>query len=125
MSGRIKVLLGDESATVRLLLASLLRDDDRFAVMDGVASGAEIVDRCTDVDLVVVDLMLADTDAFSLIERLHARRPELPVVVYAEVDPPYLRADAANRGASGFFVHHADPVELLDGFAAAARGVRP
>ena len=118
------MLLGDESATVRLLLGSLLRDDERFEVVEGVATGAEIVERCGDVDLVVVDLVLADLDAFSLIERLHARRPELPVVIYAEVDPPYLRAEAANRGASGFFAHRTDPGEVLDGFAAAARGVR-
>ena len=125
MSSRINVLLGNESATVRLLLSSLLHDDDRFADVDGFATGAEILDRCDEVDLVVVDLVLADTDAFSLIERLHTRRPELPVVIYAEVDPPYLRAEAANRGASAFFANHTDPVDVLEGFAAAARGVRP
>jgi len=116
------VLLGDESAAVRLLLGALLRDDDRFLVVGDVARGAEIVDHCAEADLVVVDLMLADIDAFSLMERLHARRPELPVVVYAEVDPPYLRAEAASRGAAAFYSHRTDPVDVLDGFAAVVNG---
>ena len=122
MSGRIRVLLGDESAAVRLLLGSLLRDDNRFALVGDAASGAEIIEHCDEADLVVVDLMLADIDAFSLIDRLHARRPELPVVVYAEVDPPYLRAEAASRGAVAFFSHRTDPAHVLDGLAAAAAG---
>jgi len=123
VSGRIRVLLGDESAAVRLLLGALLRDDDRFALVADVASGAEIVDRCDEADLVVVDLILNDIDAFSLIDRVHARRPGLPVVVYSEVDPPYLRAEATARGAVGFFTHHTDPADVLDGFAAAANRV--
>ena len=116
------MLLGNESAAVRLLLGALLRDDDRFALVGDVASGAEIIDRCHEADLVVVDLILSDIDAFSLIEALHERRPALPVVVYSEVDPPYLRAEATSRGAVGFFAHRTDPAHVLDGFAAAAAG---
>jgi len=117
------VLLGDESAAVRLLLGALLRDDDRFALVGDGASGAEIVDRCDEADLVVVDLMLNDIDAFALIGRLHARQPGLPVVIYAEADPPYLRAEAASRGAVAFFTHHTDPADVLDGLATAANRV--
>ncbi|HEX4820418.1 MAG TPA: response regulator [Acidimicrobiales bacterium] len=120
MSDRIKVLLGDESRAVRLLLSALLRDDSRFTVIGDVGTGVELLDRSANADLVVVDLMLADIDAFSLIEQLHASRPGLPIVIYAAVDPPYLRAEAAARGAVGFFAHHTDAAEVLDGFAAAA-----
>jgi DNA-binding NarL/FixJ family response regulator len=116
------VLLADESAAVRLLLAALLHDDERFSVVGDVATGAEIIERCPDADLVVVDLVLADTDAFSLIERVHLHHPALPVVVYAEVDPPYLRSEASARGAAAFFTHRTDPTAVLDGFAAAAEG---
>jgi DNA-binding NarL/FixJ family response regulator len=120
VSGRIKVLLADESAAVRLLLSALLRDDERFEVLGDVATGAETIERCGDADLVVVDLVLADTDAFTLIDRLRAERPALPVVLYADVDPPYLRSEAAARGVAGFFTHHMDATTVLDGFAAVA-----
>lgn len=115
MSGPIKVLLADESATVRLLLSSMLHEDGRFTVVGDVASGEELIERCDDADLVVVDLVLADTDAFSVIERVRRHRPALPVVVYAEVDPPYLRSEAASRGAAAFFTHRMDPATVLAG----------
>lgn len=124
LSHPIKVVLADESAAVRLLLSSLLRDDSRFDVIGDVSTGAAVLDRTDEADLVVVDLVLADTDAFTLIGALRSRRPELPVVVYAEADPPYLRSEAALRGASGFFTHATDPTLVLDGFAAAAADSR-
>jgi two-component system cell cycle response regulator CtrA len=115
----IKVLLADESRAVRLVLASLLREDGRFDVVAAVATGAETIERCGEADLVVVDLVLEDIDGFAVIESLHATAPHLPVVIFAAVDPPYLRSEANSRGAAGFFTHRTDPAELLDGFEAA------
>ena len=121
MPNPIKVLVADESRAVRLLLASLLRDDARFDVIFDVATGAETIERCREADLLVLDLVLQDTDAFAVIENLRAAAPRLPVVIFAAVDPPYLRSEADARGAAGFFTHGTDPADLLDGFAAAAR----
>ena len=122
MPNSIKVVLADESATTRLLLASLLEEDGRFEVIADVSSGAAAIARRADADLVVVDLVLEDADAFSVIDDLRAVAPELPVVIVAAVDPPYLRHEAEARGAAGFFRHTADPTALLDGLAEVARG---
>jgi len=116
----IKVLVADESSAVRLLVSSLLRDDGRFDVIGDVATGAAVLDRYGDADVVVVDLVLADTDAFTLMDELRRREADVPVVVFAEVDPPYLRSEAASRGAAAFFTHHTNPTQLLDGIAAVA-----
>jgi DNA-binding NarL/FixJ family response regulator len=115
----IKVVVADESPTVRLLLASMLRDDARFEVLADVATGAETLEHRDEADLVVLDLVLQDTDAFSVIGELRVAAPELPVVIVASVDPPYLRAEAMNRGAAGFFTHATEPAELLDGLVQA------
>lgn len=122
MPNPIKVLVADESRAVRLLLASLLRDDGRFDVIADLATGSETIEHCRDADLVVLDLVLKDTDAFSLLEDLRAEAPRLPVVILAAVDPPYLRSEDDAGGTAGFFTHGTDPAELLDNFAAAARG---
>ena len=124
MPNPIKVLVADESRAVRLLLASLLRDDGRFDVIADVATGSETIEHCSQADLVVLDLVLKDTDAFSLLEDLRAAAPRLPVVILAAADPPYLRSEADARGSAGFFTHGTDPAELLDNFAAATRGAR-
>ena len=65
----------------------------------------------------VLDLVLGDIDALTAIGLLHERDPELPVVVFASVDPPYLRAEAEAHGAAAFFRRGADPQAVLDGFA--------
>ena len=122
MSNPIKVLLADESRAVRLVLSSLLRDDGRFDVIADVATGTETIEHCREADLVVLDLVLQDTDAFSLMDDVRAVVPQLPIVIFAAVDPPYLRSEANARGAVGFFTNGTDPVDLVDGFAAATQG---
>jgi DNA-binding NarL/FixJ family response regulator len=117
----IRVLLGDESETGLLLLAAMLHDDPRFEVVGSVCTGAQLLSESGRADLVVVDLVLADEDAFTVIGRLRGNDPELPVVVFSAVDPPYLRAEAEAHGATAFFRRGADPQTVLDGFADAAR----
>lgn len=124
MSGSIDVVVADESESVRLILASLLRADARFGTVTTVGTTAEVMTTAGEVDLVLTDLVLPDCDAFSLIDLLHGQRPELPVVVYTAVGPPYLRAEAASRGAAGYFTHDDDPDAVLDAIAAAARQTR-
>lgn len=55
-----------------------------------------------DLDLVLLDLELADTGALSLVESLHAQWPELPVVVLASQEGPDHLRQAINAGAAGF-----------------------
>src|SRR3954451_20056711 len=116
----IRVLVADESRAIRLLITSLIRDDDRFTIIGDVATGAEVLERASDSDLVVLDLVLADTDAFSVIQQLVASRPGPAAVIFASVGPDYLRNEAANEGAAAYFTHDTDPVRLLDGLVAAA-----
>jgi DNA-binding NarL/FixJ family response regulator len=113
----IKVLVADESRAVRLLLTALLRDDARFEVVGDVASSAAVARHAEHVDLVVVNLALEGSDGFAVVEELRASAPHVATVIVAEVDPPYLRAEAETRGARGYFTHSMDPAELLDGFA--------
>lgn len=119
MQKPIRVVVADESRSVRLLLTSLLREDERFDVVAEVASAAALGDRIDEADLVVLDVVLEDCDGFTVIEDLRARTPQVAAVIVAAADPPYLRAEAARRGADAYFTHRTEPGELLDGLAAA------
>ena len=116
----IQVILCDRSPSVRLLLRSLLADDERFAVVAEVATAHQLFDEVDHADLVVLDLVLDDGDAFTVLDELRIARPSLPVVIFTDVDPPYLRAEAHAHGAAAFFRKSLDPREVLDGFAAVA-----
>ena len=124
----IRVLVADESRAIRLLVTSLLRDDDRFAVVGDVSTGAEVLERAPETDLVVLDLVLTDTDAFSVIQQLQTSPREPSAVIFTAVGPSYLRSQATAQGAAGYFTHDTDPAELLDGLASATSnrsGVAP
>jgi DNA-binding NarL/FixJ family response regulator len=109
------VLVADESRAIRLLVTSLLREDERFSVVGDVATGAEVLARAADADIVVLDLVLADTDAFALIEQLRATPCGPSAVIFASAGPQYLRSQATIQGAAGYFTHDTDPADLLDG----------
>jgi DNA-binding NarL/FixJ family response regulator len=112
--------VADESHAIRLLVTSMLREDDRFAVLGDVATGAEVLERAPEADLVVLDLVLADTDAFAVIEQLRASERAPSAVIFAADGPPYLRSQATAQGAAGYFTHDTDPAELLDGLVKAS-----
>jgi len=120
----IDVVVADESERVRLILSSMLRADARFGTVTTVGTAGEVMAAAGGADLVLTDLVLPDSDAFALIDVLRGRHPELPVIVYTAVGPPYLRAAAATRGAAGYFTHDDDPDAVLDAIAAAADGTR-
>jgi DNA-binding NarL/FixJ family response regulator len=101
-------------------MISLLREDDRFAVVGDVATGAEVLARAEVTDLVVLDLVLADTDAFAVLQQLQRTACEPAAVIFTSVGPHYLRSQASAQGAAAYFTHDTDPVVLLDGLAAAA-----
>jgi DNA-binding NarL/FixJ family response regulator len=104
-----------------LVLRALLNDDVRFEVVAAVSSAKEMLECLDGVDLAVIDLVLDDYDGFAAIEWLHAEDRELPVAILADVDPPYLRAEAVARGAAGYFNKTHEPASVLDGFEAIAR----
>ncbi|MBV8740195.1 MAG: response regulator transcription factor [Sinobacteraceae bacterium] len=55
-----------------------------------------------ELDLVLLDLELTDPSGLSLVESLHAQRPELPVVVLASHEEPDHLRQAIDAGAAGF-----------------------
>jgi DNA-binding NarL/FixJ family response regulator len=106
-------------------VTSLLRDDDRFTVVGDVASGAEVLARAPEADLVVLDLVLADIDAFSLIGQLQSTPRQPTAVIFTAVGPHYLRSQATAQGAAGYFTHDTDPAELLYGLVSAMQQCEP
>jgi DNA-binding NarL/FixJ family response regulator len=112
------VLIADRSRSARVLLRSLLSEDGRFEVVADVSSSFAALSHCDEVDLVILDVVLGDTDGFAALGAIRSRLPELPVVFFSSVDPPYLRAEAERLGAAGFFTPAGDVTATIDDLAA-------
>jgi len=99
----IRVLIVDDSATVREVLRQLLDSDPEIEVVGLAADGAEAVELTTQLkpDLVTMDLVMPGMDgmeATQLIMRHHPT-PILFLSSYFDQEGMYTRADAIAAGA--------------------------
>jgi CheY-like chemotaxis protein len=80
-----RILLIDDDPVARAIHARFLEGAGHDFVL--AASGAEALDRLgaapSDFDAAVTDVLLPDTDGFSLIARMRAIAPALPVLALA------------------------------------------
>jgi DNA-binding NtrC family response regulator len=94
--GRRRVLVGDDDALLRWVLATRLSELGYEAVE---ASGVrEILEREVAVDVALVDLRLRDGDGLAAARELIRRRPERRVVLMTAFATPEIRAEAERTG---------------------------
>lgn len=88
MSGRIRVLVADDSPTARELLAALVASDPRLEVAGVARSGCEAVDLAVRLrpDVAVLDIHMPDIDGVEATRRIMAEAPLPVVIVSASVD---------------------------------------
>ncbi|GAB6041392.1 response regulator transcription factor [Endothiovibrio diazotrophicus] len=100
----MKIVVVDDHELFRDGLATLIVDLIPGAEVVGADGGraAEAVVGAGGVDLVLVDLRLADGSGLALMERLAERDPSLPMVVISAFDERAVVDRALAAGASGF-----------------------
>src|SRR5262245_54321999 len=108
---------------VREGLRSMLSADG-IEVAGEAASGADALQRAGELalDLVLLDLELPDADGLSVLARLRANHPRLPVLVVTMHQDPELVRRAVNAGAAGYVLKGVDRQELLAGVRAVSAG---
>lgn len=111
----IKVLLVDDSATVRKLLAMPLLEEG-FEVLEA-ADGLKGVERIQvgDVDFVICDFNLPSKNGIELIEdvKQEPRFESLPIVILSNQMSDDLVGEAKSAGASGWIRKPCDPTMLV------------
>ena len=82
MPSKPMVLVVDDTESVRKLLAAELAQDDRFRV-EQARNGAEGLEKAVSPDcaVVVLDMILPDTDGLQFIDQLRIRRPNPPAII--------------------------------------------
>ena len=82
MADKPMVLVVEDNDMMRRLLVAELEKDGRFRVAQA-ASGSEGLEKAVSTQCVVVvlDMMLGDTDGLRFIEELRVDRPDCPAVI--------------------------------------------
>lgn len=123
---KIRVLVADDHALMRMGLSTLFRTDPSLAVVGEAEDGRQAVEKTLEnrPDVVVLDLMmpgLSGTDALRIIKE---RRPETKVVILTTFAISDSIARALDCGAEAALLKSAPNEELLDIIHRVAAGER-
>jgi diguanylate cyclase (GGDEF)-like protein len=108
------VLIIEDDPEMQYLLTVMLEDDDRTLMTAGTGAEAEELLGREVVDLIVLDLILPDTDGRTLLTRFR-ERPEtatIPIVVISARGGVEIRQDCYALGADSFTEKPFDPDEV-------------
>ena len=101
----MQVFLVEDSTAIRERLEMLLGAVPGTTVIGRAARAADAIRDilATRPDLVLLDVQLAEGSGFDVLRELHARAPELPVVMLTNYSSDPYRQIAERFGARAFF----------------------
>jgi DNA-binding NarL/FixJ family response regulator len=108
-------LVVDDHPAFRRALTSALRMVKDIEVAGEAGGGLEAASRAIEsgADLVLMDLSMPDLDGIAAMRRIHARKPDLPVVILTAHADPGVEKEAREAGASGFLAKGTALEELV------------
>lgn len=115
----VRVLLVEDSATVREAVASEFRPDRDFEIVREAASVSEARSVLASADLVILDLGLPDGSGADLIRELRDANPDVRTIVLTSTFDPALHARAIEYGAAAVL----DKITQLGQVAQAVRRI--
>ena len=120
-SKKIRVLLVEDHALVRLGFRRLLEDDPQLEVVGEASDGAEGVElaRRLRPDVVVMDYALPQYNGAMATRLIREAVPETRVLILSMHSEPSYVANSRDAGASGYLLKNAMDLELV----AAVKGV--
>ncbi len=100
----LRVLLADDSASLRLLMQLTLDDHPAFCVVAVAADGVEAVQRAGDEkpDVVLLDIAMPRMDGLEAIAAIRAVSPQTKIVIFSGYSSDRMAAAAHNAGADAF-----------------------
>jgi DNA-binding NarL/FixJ family response regulator len=122
----IRVLLADDQALVRAGFRALLDAQDDMQVVGEAVDGDDAVRLVTRLipDVVLMDIRMPRCDGLEATRRIVAdeRLGQVKIIILTTFDLDEYIFEALRAGASGFLVKDAEPIDLIRGIQAVARG---
>ena len=112
-SSKSNLLIVDDDDTIQRLLAIAARDHGWHPL--AAASGQEAIDRITPaIEAVIMDVGLPGMDGIETIGALHARFPEVPVIMLTGTNDAQTAVQALKAGASDYLTKPFELQRLFD-----------
>ena len=121
---KIKVLVADDHAIVRIGLKSVLDYETDIEVVGEAKNGIEAVQEAerTRPDVIIMDLVMPRKDGVSATREIHARLPDTKILILTTFGTSDGIAHALEEGASGAMMKTADDEKIVSAIRRIARG---
>ncbi|UDY24079.1 protein-glutamate methylesterase/protein-glutamine glutaminase [Nocardioides sp. Kera G14] len=117
----IRVLIVDDSALIRRLIASALLDAHEIEIVGKARDGLEAIDMVEELqpDVVTLDIEMPRLDGLGALERIRASHPRLPVIMFSTLTERGAAAtlEALSRGASDYVTKPSNTGSVAEGLA--------
>ena len=113
---RIKILIVDDHAIVRMGLTSTLETHPDLSVVGEADDGKSALKKTEELspDVVLMDLMMPGMDGAEATAELHRRFPDMKILILTTYGSANGIASALNAGASGAVMKNIECSELAD-----------
>jgi signal transduction histidine kinase len=115
MDDKSTILIVDDEAAVRQILAELLGEEGYRLAFAGSGTEALAQAGTLSPDLILLDIMMPDMDGFETCRRLRAnpRLAEVPILLVTALQAPEHRLRGIEAGADDYIAKPFDSIELL------------
>jgi two-component system response regulator NreC len=124
MAGEIRLLVVDDHALVRGVLAERLRAEPGFNVVGSAGTANEAIDQALQLnpDIILLDIDMPGLDSFDAAHRLHNLRPKIQIIFLSAHTHDHYIERALRAKASGYLTKCDPPETLIDAINAVASG---
>ena len=120
----IRIVIADDHAIVRNGLRQYFSEQVDLRVTGEAANGREALElvRQGDLDVLVMDLSMPGQSGVDALAAIHARVPELPILILSGFPEAHYATTMLKQGASGYLNKECDPEEIVNAIRTIARG---
>ena len=124
MKPKIKILIADDHAIVRIGLSALLKTESDLSVVGVAKDGEEAVAEALRLnpDVIVMDLMMPKKSGVEATAEIHARLPDTKIIILTTFAASDGIKHALDAGATGAVMKTAEDAELVSIIRAVAAG---
>jgi DNA-binding NarL/FixJ family response regulator len=122
----IHILLAEDFAPYRALIASLLNENSKLHVIGEVSDGLEVVERVHQLkpDLILMDIGLPGLNGLEAARRVLERNPSAKIVFLSQETNADVVREAFRLGAYGYVLKQQAEADLLPAITAVVQGKR-
>ena len=112
----INILVVDDHAVVRAGLRAVIQSDPDLNILAEATGGLEALSLIEKAkpDVIVLDLSMPDMDGIMVTKELHARYPNIRILILTVHEDEAMLREVMRSGASGYILKHAAENDLIE-----------